>query len=419
MLPKFSPSCASLGAVALSVLLCGCGGGEPDAPVADDADVDALRSLPYLDYSPEKADGKQGVVVLDRDRSSPGLNLVTYRHLCRAELIDDQGRVLHVWEQTPCHHWSNVALLPTGDLIVPGMDPIEGESSDDAEDSRDTLAARFLMRLDYQGNVVWKTHIPVHHDVGLNPRNQLVTLTTGYRAPKMNEGVDIHDGSIAVVTLDGELIEQLSLYDVFAANPDEFPLQKVGVRERQGLKELPLFHANAARWVDEKHLEGQHPIYDSGVVLVTLRHQNVVVAVNWDQKEIVWMWGRGELMGPHDGSVLDNGHVLIFDNGLGRGWSRVVEVDPLSGRIVWEYKAPNPKDFYTASQGCNQRLPNGNTLITSSEQGEVFEVTPEGDVVWRYLNPYLNEEGRRATIVRSERYPSDFLGGLLRPKEAE
>lgn len=419
MAPKLLLSRTSLPTVVLSVLLSSCGGGERDESVVEEADVDALRSLPYLDYSAEKADDEQGVVILDRERSYPGFNLVTYRRLCRAELVDDEGRLVHSWEQTECRHWSNVELLPNGDLVVPGMEPIEGDSSEDAEDSRESLGARYLARLDFQGNVIWKTRAPVHHDVNLTPRNQLVTLTTGFRKPEMDEDIDIHDGSIALFTPDGELVEELSLYGLFADNPEEFPLQQVGVRVRQGLKELPLFHSNAVHWVHQTHLEGQHPLYDDGTVLVTLRHQDIVVAVNWDEKKIVWMWGRGELMGPHDGSVLDNGHVLVFDNGLGRRWSRVVEVDPLSGKIVWEYKAPKPRDFYTASRGSNQRLPNGNTLVTSSDQGELFEVTSKGDVVWRYLSPHLNEEGRRATIVRGERYESDFIERFVRSRGAE
>ena len=417
--PKFLPWRAWLPAVAVSVVVCVGTGCEQDAAV-EEADVDALRSLPYLDYSPEPANAEGGVAVLDRERAYPGYNLVTYHRLCRTELIDEQGQLIHVWEQrTPCHHWSNVDLLPTGDLVVPGVDLIEGVSSNEMGDTRETLRAGYLMRLDFEGNVVWKSQLPVHHDVNLTPRNRLLTLTTGYRDPQMNEGVDIHDAGIAMVTLEGELIGEISLYDVFAANPEEFPLQEVGVVEREGSKELPLFHANAVHWVNQEHLEGRHPIYEPGVVLVTLRHQNAVVAVNWDQKKIVWMWGPGELMGPHDGSVLDNGNVLIFDNGLGRGWSRVVEVDPLSGEIVWEYKAPSPRDFYTASRGSNQRLPNENTLIATSDRGEIFEVTSDGEVVWRYASPHLNEGRRRATIVRAERYESDFIEGLLRSRGAQ
>ena len=399
------------------VVLCACVGGQENTPAAEETDVDTLRSLPYLGYSPEEAGDAQGVVLLDEDRSYPGFDLVSYRNLCTAELIDERGRVIHSWETADCHHWSNAELLPMGDIVVPGMDPIEGVAAEDAEDSRESLGARYLLRLDLQGNVVWKAQLPAHHDVGLTPRNQLVTLTTSYRnLPAVHKRVEVQDNAIALLSLDGKLIEEASLYDLFAADPERFPLQRVRPRTKRGQRDIDLFHANSVHWVRPGNRAGQHPLYDSSNVLVSIRHQDAVVAVNWDQKKIVWMWGRGELMGPHDASLLDNGHVLVFDNGLGRRWSRVVEVDPISEKVVWEYQAPNPRDFYTASRGSNQRLPNGNTLIATSDKGELFEVTSTGDVVWRYLSPHLNDGGHRATIVRAKRYETDFVEELLSEK---
>jgi hypothetical protein len=41
--------------------------------------------------------------------------------------------------------------------------------------------------------------------------------------------------------------------------------------------------------------------------------------------------------------------------------------------------------------GSAQRLPNGNTLITESAFGRVFEVTKEGEIVWDYVNPYFGK----------------------------
>ena len=32
-------------------------------------------------------------------------------------------------------------------------------------------------------------------------------------------------------------------------------------------------------------------------------------------------------------------------------------------------------------------MPNGNTIIVSGLDGILFEVTPEGETVWKYLNP--------------------------------
>jgi outer membrane protein assembly factor BamB len=162
----------------------------------------------------------------------------------------------------------------------------------------------------------------------------------------------------------------------------------------------------------QKHLEAKHPIYASGNVLVSIRHQDVIAVVNWDEKRLVWMWGRGQISGPHDASVLENGHIMVYDNGLGRGWSRVVELDPVSEEIVWEYQAPNPEDFFSRSRGSNQRFPNGNTLIANSDNGQLMEVTSDGDIVWEFLNPHLNQEGHRATIVKTKRYELSFIDEL-------
>lgn len=79
--------------------------------------------------------------------------------------------------------------------------------------------------------------------------------------------------------------------------------------------------------------------------------------------------------------------MLIFDNGLKRGASRIVEVDPATDQIVWQYAARDPKEFYSGTGGYVQRLPNGNTLITNSWAFQAVEVTPEKRMVWNWINP--------------------------------
>ena len=66
--------------------------------------------------------------------------------------------------------------------------------------------------------------------------------------------------------------------------------------------------------------------------------------------------------------------------------------------------------------GTSQRLPNGNTLITESENGRAFEVVPGGDIVWEYNNPH--RAGARGEYIgvlfEVDRLPSDFPLGWLR-----
>ena len=106
------------------------------------------------------------------------------------------------------------------------------------------------------------------------------------------------------------------------------------------------------------------------------------------------------------------GNILIFNNGGNRPdgtYSSVDEiVPPIDAKglytlktgaaygpekAVWSYSAPNKKDFYSSFISGSQRLPNGNTLICSGANGVVFEVTPEKEMVWNYVNP-VKDQGK-------------------------
>ena len=111
--------------------------------------------------------------------------------------------------------------------------------------------------------------------------------------------------------------------------------------------------------------------------------------------------------------MLANGHIMVFDNGVKNKASRVVEMDPATGQIVWQYQAPVPQSFYTLSKGSAQRLDNGNTLITNSDNGKVFEVTSAGEIVWEYRCTFYNQHDRRAAIVRAHRFVPGAIEGLI------
>ena len=104
------------------------------------------------------------------------------------------------------------------------------------------------------------------------------------------------------------------------------------------------------------------------------------------------------------------GHVLVFNNGNGRpdgAYSTVEELQlvmDMEGNYlygddgaylpeypVWEYGAENPTDFYSQIISGSQRLPNGNTLICEGVHGTFFEVTPDSQLVWMYVNPVIKE----------------------------
>jgi hypothetical protein len=135
-----------------------------------------------------------------------------------------------------------------------------------------------------------------------------------------------------------------------------------------------------------------------------------------DTYRILWAWGEGQLEWPHHPTLLSNGRILIFDNGIERQRSRVLEMDPLTGEIVWEYAPPPPEVFYSYTRGSAQRLSNGNTLICESDKGRAFEVSPGGEIVWIWLNPDTIG-GTRKTVYRMIRHPVSVIARLLQEDE--
>ena len=213
---------------------------------------------------------------------------------------------------------------------------------------------------------------------------------------------------------DGTVVESRSMAESHANTTDPFPLD-VGAQSRLGVRFwIDVFHSNSVEWMYRENLFSKHPIYGPDNVLVCIRHQDRVVIFNWREKKMVWWWGIEELSGPHDAQVLENGHILLFDNGMSRGWSRAVELDPLTKKIVWEWKADPPESFFTMAKGSVQRLPNGNTLLAESDKGRAIEITPDGDVVWEFICPYRVGRYNRAAIVRVVHHSTDFVDRLTR-----
>jgi hypothetical protein len=135
------------------------------------------------------------------------------------------------------------------------------------------------------------------------------------------------------------------------------------------------------------------------------------------------------------------GHVLAFNNGLGRPdgeYSTVDEFapvvnpdgsypppDPAYGPagLSWTFADPTPTDMYSWCYAGAQRLANGDTLICDGANGVFLEVTAAGAVVWQFINPVvLGEIVQQGQTIppgwgtpgnaafRAYRYPPDFPG---------
>ena len=101
------------------------------------------------------------------------------------------------------------------------------------------------------------------------------------------------------------------------------------------------------------------------------------------------------------------GNILLFNNGREfeghkRFYSSIDEIVPPvdgyryrrgddaaypPGKPAWTYTAEPTSDFFAPIISGTQRLPNGNTLIADGTGGTIFQATPDGKVVWKYIVP--------------------------------
>jgi hypothetical protein len=272
--------------------------------------------------------------------------------------------------------------------------------------------------------------------------------------------VDIATGKIVWSWKAAEHIDEMGF--------DDAALKAMQTYNRKPMSEgdgFDWFHQNCAsylgpnKWYDsgDKRFHPDNIILDSREAgLLAIDHKSGKIA--WkagpyyregDDKKLGWM------IGVHHTHMIPKGlpgegNILVFDNGgnsgygpptdfapdgisvMRRDYSRVVEFNPVTKEIVWEYapsspgaKKPEPiygHKLYSVNVSSAQRLPNGNTLITEGAQGRIIEVTIDCEIVWEYMNPYLWDTVIpmiRNLVYRAYRLPYDWVQQLKKPKESE
>lgn len=402
--------------------LAACGPGNGDgggASAAGEGTAEAtarLRSLPYGRWVPV-AEGEvaEGVVHHDPSRAWPGRNLFSPRHLARAFLLDMEGQMVAEWylrdgARDGFHH-----IEPTADGGLVAL-----------------IKNHRILRLDADSEVVWSRALPVHHDIAFTPDGGLWVPTRHRRWVEVDgHGLPILDDRLTRLDPEGRVLRELSLWEIFGPavgrerwesirrwrSELEDPSRRGTTRAIGPDTPADVFHTNSVE-VLPRTVPG---LGKAGDLLISVREIDTVAVVDPATGEVRWSWGPGELERQHHPSLTPRNTVLIFDNGRSRKWSRAVEVDPATGAVVWEYRADPPESFFSASRGGVQRLPNGNTLVTESDAGRVFEVTPGGEIVWEMLAPLRrNAQGevRRSAVYRLRRLPADWPGEAEATDEA-
>ncbi len=346
--------------------------------------------------------GSSGLVVNEPERA-PGFTLLTVLKERRAFLLDEAGNRVHVWHDAAARSWESTLLLPDGDLLVVGAIP--GNRRRGVPD-----ADRYLERISWQGAQRWRQKIAAHDQIVQRPDGRVSVLSYTLRDdPDVHREARVRDDVILVLDTDGNEIERHSVHDAVTASDMEVLPQ--GARPTaSGAGWVNLYNSRSLDWGTVA--DDPAALNRTDCVLVAMANQKRVGVIDTSAGRLIWSWGRDEIDVPGSARFLPNGNVLVFDNGTSSNRSRVLEVEPASGEIVWTYESDGGRIFFSASRGMGQRLGNGNTLITSTDQGEALEVTPDGRTVWRFLT-LANRMNKRKPVAAAWRYDADRVLPLL------
>lgn len=126
------------------------------------------------------------------------------------------------------------------------------------------------------------------------------------------------------------------------------------------------------------HFQRRHGLL---VLIADQANQRVIVVDR--QKRLLWQYGTtgtpgtgpNQLNNPNSAQLLDNGNVLIADEGN----NRAIEVSN-DGAVLQSFTAGGTLNGVAFAS----RLANGDTLITDSNNNRIVEVDAQDHIVWQY-----------------------------------
>ena len=369
--------------------------------------LEKLGSLPYLKgYTSPKSE-MGGVVLYDESRSFRGATLFCSGHTPTVFLMNNEGEMLHTWtiqlEQVwpdplpfPFHEEQTefirrAYVYPNGDILC-------------------LFEYIGIVKLDKDSQILWHYQGQNHHDIEVAQNGYIYTLGRNKRNIKEEhpqapfESDQIFDDRIIILTPDGKEVKNISIFEAFYHSDYAGCLITT---QNEG----DIFHTNSIQLI-ENPVQQHEGFIDEGDLLISVRNIHTVAVIDGKKNNVKWAL-TGMWRAQHQAVYLENGNIMLLDNRGGNrqsyfelNRSKVIEIDPLTQKIQWEYRKDTDDDvFFTHWLGYNQRLSNGNTLITESDQGRIIEVTPENEIVWEYYNPHRTGSNMEliATIMGAHR----------------
>jgi len=359
-----------------------------------------------------------------------------------AYAIDVKGQVASKWPAPePNSVMGYTRPLANGNLLARTA-PTKPAAAAETGGYGEATAVPSSVEFSQDGKLVWKYTDNVrglHHDLErMENGNTLFVCSNDLDRPEISKR-KLRDDCLIEVDKSGKVVWEWKTVD----HLDELGLPKEArdaIMNGYGGNRTGLGAPPATSAFDYLHMNAASPIpasaghtdprFRAGNIVVSYRYINTIAVVDRTSGKIVWKM-TGVSIGQHNthfipGGLPGAGHILVFDNGnvdentnpmriSSRPNSRILEIDPLTDKIVWQYTADKSGrpfwTFFSHYISGAERQPNGNTLICEGANGRIFEVTPAGEIVWEFVNPYSKSDGKStdSTVFRAAKVPESWL----------
>jgi hypothetical protein len=175
-------------------------------------------------------------------------------------------------------------------------------------------------------------------------------------------------------------------------------------------------------WMHSNSLQ----VAPTGVILMSVRYLDTVIAISPQLDRIAWRIGRfksdfsfpnpsDRFYHEHYVRMLENGDLLLFDNGNGRPvsegglYSRALELaldwHSMTAAKVWEYRhqvgasGGTPVYKYSDRVGAAQRLPNGNTIIWFGADIDPTTLAPKSPQTYTLVEADASPEAGAVAVL--------------------
>lgn len=274
------------------------------------------------------------------------------------------------------------------------------------------LDGRGLVRFDACGKIRWRNHDRTHHSVFVDENGDIWTpLTPDPQSDATIAPKPFTMDHVARFDPDtGEKLEEIDLLKALQDGPG------TGLVQTNHARLDDVLHINDVE-VLSTAMAPAFPMFRAGDLLVSSRNLSQLWVIDRQTKTIKW-WFAGPNLSQHDPDFRADGTIAMFDNRpsgdpspandfVGTlGGSRILVIDPATGKSRAVYRGDAQNTFYSPYRGKQELEPNGNMLIAETDAGRAFEVTPDGTVVWDYVNGW--DETRVGWVMGAARYPESY-----------